>query len=261
MAAKEHGRPLTHRQSSPFLDRSSFVLTMLDRGGKRYAYIVIPFSASFHAEFREASLRHKWAAESLLGLVRKASQNGANGWILDIRGNRGGYLAPMLAGLYSLLGDGNVLELHGPDSTNIWSIKGSKVVNRSGFQRVSVEEMTDETPQANEHDAPVVILLDRNTESAAESLAIAFQGRPRTLFIGERTAGLTTSGFYWDLSDGAVLSIMSQEVRDRRGRTYPEDIEPSIRVADPSTPTAISKDPAIRKGITWLSTDSRVTME
>ncbi len=116
-----------------------------------------------------------------------------------------------------------------------------------------MEGNVEEKQIPDETKAPVVILLDRGTQSAGESLAIAFEGRKRTLFLGERTAGLTDSGTYWDLSDGAVLSIMSQRVYDRRGHDYPEGIEPETRVPDPKRVTKISDDPAVLSAEEWLS--------
>jgi hypothetical protein len=253
LAAKEaHGRKLISDEPSPFADRSSIVLAMLQSRGRSYAYLVIPYSAYPYRRDSDPQRHNEWA-EDLFHLVTVAKQRGAQGWIVDLRGNTGGYLGPMLAGLQSLLGDGNVLTLRGPGSKNRLSIKDGAVLNRAGFGRESVEGSVEEKQILDESKAPVVILLDRGTQSAGESLAIAFEGRKRTLFLGERTAGLTDSGTYWDLSDGAVLSIMSQRVYDRHGHDYPEGIEPETRVQDPTKVTKISDDPAVLSAEEWLS--------
>jgi carboxyl-terminal processing protease len=253
LAVKEaHGRKLISDEPSPFADRSSIVLAMLQSRGQRYAYLVIPYSAYPHRLDSDPRRHNEWA-EDLFHLVTVAKQRGAQGWIVDLRGNTGGYLSPMLAGLQSLLGDGNVLTLRGPGAKNRLSIKNGAVLNRAGFGRESVEANVEEKQILDETKAPVVILLDRGTQSAGESLAIAFEGRKRTLFLGERTAGLTDSGTYWDLPDGAVLSIMSQRVYDRHGHDYLEGIEPETLVQDPKTVTKISDDPAVLSADDWLS--------
>ena len=214
---------------------------------------MIPFSASAHAEFREAEVRHQWA-EELYGLIDQASREGARGWILDLRGNGGGYLGPMLAGAQPLLGEGKLLELRGPDAKNTYSIKHGAVLNHFGFAQTSVEESLPlSTPVPRLHRQPVAILIDHATASGAESLAIAFRGRPHTIFIGEPTSGLTSSGTYWDLPDGAVLSIMSQQVYDRRGQSYPEGIQPDLKVADPASIPVISADPSVVAAQDWLA--------
>lgn len=253
LAAKDaHGRKLTSDEPSPFADRGSFLLAMLQSEGRRYAYLVIPYSGDHPGQHSDPLRRDKWG-EDLFHLTNEAKRRGAEGWILDLRGNTGGYLGPMLAGLQALLGNGTVLKLRGPDSKNTISIRNRAVLNHSGFARVSVEAQIDETAAPDEKNTPVVVLLDRGTRSAGESLAIAFEGRRRTLFLGERTAGLTDSGTYWDLSDGAVLSIMSERVYDRRGHDYPEGIQPETRVQDPQRVTKISDDPAVLSAEEWLS--------
>ena len=64
-----------------------------------------------------------------------------------------------------------------------------------------------------------------------EMLAIALEGRDRTYFIGERTTGRTDALSNTSLSDGAVLSVESWRVLDRRGSAY----------SDMSTPICASK--------------------
>ena len=103
--------------------------------GRRYAYLVIPYSAYPYRRDSDPQRHNEWA-EDLFHFVTVAKQRGAQGWIVDLRGNTGGYLGPMLAGLQSLLGNGNVLTLRGPGSKNRLSIKDGAVLNRAGFGRV-----------------------------------------------------------------------------------------------------------------------------
>jgi carboxyl-terminal processing protease len=251
-ATSTHGESLTSREKSPFVGRSVLLQAMLTYQGKRYAYVAIPMSNRAHTEYADAGVRHQWA-KGLFNVIAQTSQQGAGGWILDLRGNTGGYLPPMLAGLWPFLDGGNVLEVRGPASKTGWAVHKNAVVTTSGFHRTSIAEVLDENMQIDLRQAPVAVLIDRNTESAAESLAIAFVGRQRTTFIGERTAGLTTSGDYWNLPDGAVLSIMSQQVYDRHGKAFPEGIEPNIQIPEPSTTPVISKDAAVLAAEKWLS--------
>jgi carboxyl-terminal processing protease len=141
-----HGRRLTSTAPSPFLARQSFLLAMLKHGDRHYAYLVVPFSERFHTEYADPRLRHKWA-EELYSLVSNASQQGVQGWILDLRGNTGGYLAPMLAGLQPLLGNGEVLNFRGPDTKHTMSIKDGASLDQFGFGHTSTEERIDENVQ------------------------------------------------------------------------------------------------------------------
>jgi carboxyl-terminal processing protease len=245
--------PLIKRAPSPYLNRGSFLFALLNYRGEHYAYIVIPFSASNHGEYGDDLRRHAWG-EKLFHIVEEASREGAQGWILDLRGNRGGYLGPMLAGLQSFLGDGKILDFRGPSAKTEWFIENGRVLSRTRFHPTLVEGYVDETVHFDNRKSRVAILLDRSTESGAESLAIGFKGRAATLFVGEHTAGLTSSGTYWNLPDGAVLSIMSQQVSDRNGHSYPEGIEPDMRIADSTSVDRIAEDAAVSAAETWLLT-------
>jgi hypothetical protein len=247
------GQPLIKRAPSPYLDRGSFLFALLNYRGVHYAYIVIPFSASNHGEYGDELHRHEWG-EKLFHIVEEASREGARGWILDLRGNRGVYLGPMLAGLQSFLGEGKILEFRGPSAKTEWFIEKGRVLSRTPFHPALVEGNVDETVHFDNRKSRVAILLDRSTESGAESLAIGFKGRPATLFVGEHTAGLTSSGTYWNLPDGAVLSIMSQQVSDRDGHSYPEGIEPDTRIADSTSVYRIDEDSAVSAAERWLLT-------
>lgn len=246
-------KTLMGRERSPFTGIKSFKLVLLKYQQRTYAYLVIPESNSLHVDYSNADVRHRWS-EELIRLITTAKEHGADGWILDVRGNTGGYLAPMLAGVSCFLGDGKILEMRGPDGKTEWTIQGSSIINRMGFRR-SVPVAWIGEPLLDERRAPVAILTDRGTEAAAESFVIAFLGRERTQVIGERTAGLTATGEFWTLSDGATLSIMSQLVYDRYGKAYPEGVEPTIDIEEPSVVPALSKDPAILAAEKWL-TDS-----
>ena len=250
--APAHGRQLTDGKPSPFLGSHAISLTMLTHSGRRYAYLVLRFYSDYQNGDPYPRLGHE-RAEGLFRLVAEASRQGVQGWILDLRGgNAPGYPEPPLAGLQSLLGNGKVLEYRGVDKTQAISVKDGAILDQGRFAAPYVLERIDERVDFSQQSVPAAILIDRGTQIMEETLAIAFEGRDKTYFIGERTTGRTDALSNTSLSDGAVLSVESWRVLDRRGSAYSEGVDPNLHVEDPPKGTPTLEDPAVAAAEKWL---------
>ena len=172
---------------------------------------------------------------------------GVCGWIVDLRGNFGGSMWPMIAGLGPLLGEGVLGYYLHPDSTRVpWAYEGGKAL-RDGSVVVEVADPfgpIDPSP-------PVAVLVDRATASSAEAVFISFFGRMRTRSIGARTAGFSTSNRAFVLSDGAILLITTSVMADREGRGYGGRVWPDTLVSGDGS-LSIETDAAYRVGLEWL---------
>jgi carboxyl-terminal processing protease len=98
---------------------------------------------------------------------------------------------------------------------------------------------------------PVAVLIDRDTGSSAEGIAIAVRGRVDTRFFGESTYGAATSTFPFKLSDGAQLFVVTGAMLDRDGREYPMGATPDEEVL--SAATISTNDSVIVAASEWLS--------
>jgi hypothetical protein len=107
----------SHR-GSVFTNRRQANLAMLEKSGSRYAYIYLPAAGGADPNFDLVASPPRWA-DAIQELIEKARMGGVDGWIIDLRGGAGGTVAPMLAGLQPLLGDGTLLTLDGEQ--NRWS--------------------------------------------------------------------------------------------------------------------------------------------
>lgn len=250
----KHGLRLTSQRPSPFGDRKSFLLAMLGEQDHRYAYIVIPSTDVYHAMSNQSAAPRNWA-DRLSDLVVRGHRDGAKGWILDLRGNSSGLIAPVLAGLQTLLGTGKVLDVRGPRVKYSYAVEAGKVVKHWGLGNSYVDGQVDEPTKLNLSSEPVIILLDHGTSETGEWIAMAFKGRGNTLFIGKRTRGFTEIGVRFELSDGAMLWLEEGQVYDRFNRYYAEGVSPDIEVDDPPSVTRISEDPAVLRAEEWLSTE------
>jgi carboxyl-terminal processing protease len=159
-------------------------------------------------------------------------------YIVDLRGNVGGNMYPMINGVEALLGkppygfwqpaDGT------PDAP--WILKAGVFQN---------EDVPVETAQSR---AAVAVLIDRRTGSSGEDTAIAFEGRPNTRVFGENSAGLLTTNTEHALPDGALLVISGGRAADRLHRSYRDVIAP-----DEITPRGQA---TLDAAIVWLKNQS-----
>ncbi|MFL6585536.1 MAG: S41 family peptidase [Luteimonas sp.] len=137
----------------------------------------------------------------------------SSGWIVDLRGNGGGAMWPMLAGLRPLLGD-----------VHIGAFKG-----RAGASSPWTPRPID-TCSADLARSPVAVLIGPRTASSGEAVAIAFKGRVETRFFGQPTAGLATSNQTFPLLDGSVMMLTTSVFVDRAGQAYPDGVPPDVPV-------------------------------
>jgi len=188
-------------------------------------------------------------AEAVQALLGNLVSQATTGWILDLRGNEGGNLWPMLAGVGPLLGDGDVGASLRPDGErrSIWYQDGK--VGLGDYVQLRVRGEPARLPS----DARVAVLLDEDTASAAENIALAFAGRPASRSFGSPTAGATAATRTFPLSDGAALMLAVASVTDRMGRVVDGPVVPDERVADDGLDGApLETQPAVVAARRWL---------
>lgn len=141
------------------------------------------------------------ASDNVAGNVRQAVkrlvQEGAQSFILDIRGNPGGRLVEMM---------------------------GTAGIFTGGFLWRTVTRWTLPLPYpalgATETDLPLVILIDKDVNSAAEGLAGALQGKGRAIVIGETSAGNVEAVLPFCLRDGSQAWIAAGVLAPIGGPTW-----------------------------------------
>ena len=192
-------------------------------------------------------------AEDLQELIAELDASTDCGWIVDLRGNRVGNLWPMLAGLGPLLGDGEAGASVSPDCErkSFWYDGG-----RAGLGDFVHLRVRGEPYRLRHANAPVAVLTDEDTASAAEILAAAFAARPQTRSFGEATRGATTGTRTFQLSDGAALILAVANTSDRNGRIYSGPISPDEIVSAAESELPLAAQPAVRTAHAWLESGS-----
>ncbi|MEO1209278.1 MAG: carboxyl-terminal processing protease CtpA [Cyanobacteria bacterium J06638_20] len=150
------------------------------------------------------------AAMELSHAVYHLDEQGAAGYILDLRNNPGGLLQA------------------GIDIARLWLDEGTVVytVNREGIQDSFYARGQALTNK------PLVVLVNQGTASASEILAGALQDNHRATLVGDRTFGKGLIQSLFRLSDGSGLAvtIARYETPDHHDINK-QGIQPDVQIA------------------------------
>lgn len=172
------------------------------------------------------------AHDALRRAVRKLQEQGARGLVLDLRGNGGGLLEEAVL------------------TASIFLPEGETVVSTdSRTQGHSVYK----TKGGNLPALPIVVLIDRNTASAAEILTAALADDADATTVGTRSYGKGVFQQEVDLSNSGALKLTVGEYFTPDGTNLAgKGIQPDVPARDlPGT----SRDEAIERALASLAAE------
>lgn len=183
--------------------------------------------------------------------IRSLMASSPCGWVIDLRGNTGGYLAPMLAAVGPILGDGPAGSFVTATGRHIpWSYSDGLVVEGGTTMQI---------PDAYRLPVPdpqVAVLTDSRTTSAGEATLVAFLGRPNTRSFGQPTFGAPSAPNGKFLSDDAYISVVAELDADRTGHVYQDDVPIPPEQAIPRNRVGSNTDPTLEAAEAWLVAQS-----
>lgn len=136
-----------------------------------------------------SSFGNQLVYEQLLETITRLQLDGAKSFVLDLRDNPGGLLTQGILVADEFLEQGDIV-----------------------FQRArGVTQRLASADPGGVVDAPVVVLVNRNSASASEIVAGALQENGRALIIGERTFGKGVAQSVVSLADGGQFAYTSFE--------------------------------------------------
>ena len=233
--------------SSPFTGRYEPEGRLTTFGGKIFALVVVTKCSP------ETDRQFIAYETNLQRIVADLDKSHPAGWIVDLRGNVGGNMWPMLAGIGPVLGEGDHLgEFFTLDSHSTWKYRNGVAAEIEGGKEEPYPAVAG-TPYKLAGTPKVAVLIDRGTGSSGEAIAIAFRGRSETRFFGEHTQGASTSNDVVELSDGATMWLTIGVDADRTGKQYMEGFDPDevIRLGDKILPD--DQDRVLQGALRWLS--------
>lgn len=184
------------------------------------------------------------AAEQMQAAIEDLSEQGAEGFVLDLRGNPGGLL------------DASI------EIARMWLPSGTIVstVDRAGE---SISVMADDTALTQ---LPLVVLVDGNSASSSEILTGALRDNQRATVVGSQTFGKALVQQVYRLSDGSGLAVTISHYYTPNGTDISHlGITPDVAVdltaaqqqqlsRNPNS-IATSADPQYSRAITVLEAD------
>lgn len=220
-------------------------------GGRPFALIVVPKC------FPQDDNQFVQFETKLQRTIADLDSSHPLGWIVDLRGNVGGNMWPMLAGIGPVLGEGDDLgEFFDTDGHAVWRYRNGIASELENGTPSSYPAVAG-TPYKLANVPNVAVLIDHNTGSSGEALAIAFRGRPQTRFFGEHTEGVSTVNGVFPLSDGASLWLTVGVQADRTGRQYLDGLAPDEFVRGSVSVLPPAQDPVVQAALRWLSRIAR----
>jgi hypothetical protein len=184
-------------------------------------YILVP---PFHGGNKEQMLAY---ADTLQHAIQTLYASGIKGWIIDLRQNTGGNMAPMIAGLGPLFSAdklGSLVDVE--DHYDGWHYKNGK------YYWDSEEGWIVSKPITLEKQLPIAVLTSNQTGSSGEIVAISFIGNAKTRSFGQATWGLTTGNGSFKLKDGSQIYLASTIMADRNGKLYRSSIKPDEEIGE-----------------------------
>jgi carboxyl-terminal processing protease len=235
-----------HEDFSPYVGRYGPEGHLEHRGDKTFAFVVVTKC------FPENDRDFVAFETRLQSILAELDASHPSGWIVDLRGNVGGNMWPMLAGIGPLLGEGDdVGEFFNVDGHSVWRYRGGVAAEVSGG-KVDPNPAVEGKPYHLAGSPEVAVLIDRSTGSSGEAIAVAFRGRPRTRFFGEHTQGASTVNETFELSDGASMWLTIGVDADRTGKQYPAGLAPDQAVPSDHQVHPPAQDPVVQAALDWL---------
>lgn len=229
-----------------------YALDRLRRAGDLHATFLYPSEAAAFAQGSPplqppavALVQHRLGRVTLPGLLRPAESRDARryvtsvlsgieslqnryhpcGWIIDLRGDSGGNVYPMLLSVAPIIGEGHLAGFTGRNGFAYWVTYRHGSLSGGGYTVRAPLTVPPFVPSP-----PVAVLTSQETASAGEFVTVALRGRPQTRSFGAATGGYTTGPRVFRLANGAELFFGIVYYVDRLGLVYRHGVRPDVTV-------------------------------
>jgi C-terminal processing protease CtpA/Prc len=197
--------------------------------------------------------------EAILPELREAS-----GVVFDLRMNGGGSDSNMIGIVTHLTADTLVgpawrTRVHNA-AFKAWGRAGRAQGREGPYWRHYQGDAWEETnpgrfvpPQGEKISVPIMVLVGRNTASAAENFLVVLDPLPNVTFVGEPTLGSTGQPLHFDLPGGGRARVVVKRNTFPDGREYVgEGVRPDVPVAVGLDDVRSGRDPVLERAIALL---------
>jgi C-terminal processing protease CtpA/Prc len=171
--------------------------------------------------------RSKEYASKIQDIIRK-NYSTTLGWIIDLRGNSGGNMEPMVAGVGPLYNSAIVGYFKASSGKlSSWGYK------KGHYMYNNTKEWKVPNYVSVKRHLPIAVILNEKVVSSAEMLAISFIGNANTRSFGSPTRGKTTANASIELDDGSILFLATTSTLSRDKKEFVGKITPDVLTKDP----------------------------
>ena len=157
---------------------------------------------------------------------------GADAFVVDLRGNPGGYIVAAQGIASEFVGNGELLfTVESGDDVQEWHAEDGAVQDPA---------------------VPVVVLVDAGSASASEIVAAALQEHGRATIVGEATFGKNTVQIWRDLPNGGGLRLTTDRwFTPEHNSVAPDGVQPDEVVGSAEDPSG-DEDPQLDRALDLL---------
>lgn len=213
------------------------VAKRIEYDGAAFGYVELPTGAN-----------NREYAVHAQELIKQIDEQGACGWIVDLRNGYGGNVWGMTGAAGPFLNEGEIAKFQGP--ANSWS---KAWTYREGVVREDDQVWFQTRNYKLAHaKPPLAILTSEMTIFAGQMIANALREQPNTRVFG--TNARNTSYFikHTELSDGAFVYVESGKTVQGNGQAYDQPFAPDEIIATDWTRFQYN-DPVIQAAQNWLT--------
>lgn len=178
-------------------------------------------------------------AQMIQDSIRSFDSKNVKAWIVDLRGNTGGNMFPMVAGLGPLF-DNEILGyfIRPGDFETPWDY-----INGSSTAGSNVRCTVSQPYSLLSGNPKIAVLQNDHTASSGEATLISFIGNNNTKTFGTPSAGYSTANSGFIMPDDARLLLTTSYMADRNKTLYGEEVNPEV---------SCSSDEAPNKALEWI---------
>jgi carboxyl-terminal processing protease len=259
--ARITGKSQMESKSSPFFPQKEMQAHIDRVEGETFAHVAVPMCVGQYSEWEQNGPYFHEFAQKLHRMVMDLQSQKPQGWIIDLRGNAGGNMWPMLAGIGAVIGEGDLGTFISADGDRVtWFYKAGKAGSRTSDGKEEISAEIKEPSFVFPNLPWVAVLFDRGTGSSGEAVAISLAGRARERSFGEPSAGFSTANDRFSLPDGAALFLCDGIEADRTGKVYADGLEPDVHIPEPESRPIEDKDAVLQAAQKWLSEQISISL-
>ncbi len=135
-----------------------------------------------------------------------------------------------------------------------WIFNPGRIIYKNNEEEINIRTWDDVNSLCS-FPSYIAVLIDGETASAAEAVAVAFRGNSNINFFETRTCGVTTGIDLCTLSDNSVLGIASCYFFDKTKQIYKDGITPDVEIASDDP------DDCLNAAIEWLTQQEKLQPE